>query len=537
MTKYCPICRERYTDDQDICVADGMRLFDMEDPMVGRLIDGRYQVLEKIGSGGMGAVYRVREEASGELAAMKVLSPKLAADPLQRARFFRESRVGQRLVHENIISVLEIDETTDGLIYLVMEYLPGANLADKIAAGPLPLDRALAIAIQITRGLARAHDLGVIHRDVKPENVMFLSLEDEPDHVKLLDFGLAWMKGGAKLTATGQVFGTPEYISPEQAVGDTATPLSDLYSLGILLYEMASGRAPFEGVATQVMLGHIERAPAPPSTVIRAPLPQGFDRLVLQLLEKEPARRYRDAHHLLDDLTVLAKNLSGEDESATRRPRYGAGPSSHPPPRGSISVIETTEKRWRRIEVISRQLPVQQRPAWLAPSLEQLSRLIEEAKQLGRLIGQGSGKRTQRDLELRMKRERLGRAVDIVATDESKLVREFEIDRRRLQATEQSIASARLRRESPEASLVERRSCLRAELAEKKVRLEDIGFQLGQLRGRLGALNAAFEHDAMEDKKNSRSPSHRLEQVLAEFEPTACRVEQLFDIHRGTNKD
>jgi serine/threonine-protein kinase len=296
-----------------------MRLFDLEDPMVGKLVGGRYRVVEKLGSGGMGAVYLVREESATTELAMKVLSPTLAADPLQRARFFRESRVAQSIEHDNVVRVLEVGESASGNVFMVLEYLPGGTLADRIAARPLPLSRTVEIGIQIAAGLSRAHGLGVVHRDVKCDNVMFLSRDDEPDHVKLVDFGLAWTKGGAKLTATGQVFGTPEYLSPEQARGDPATPLSDLYSLGIVLYEATCGRVPFEGPATHVMRAHLEEQPPPPSSMNRsARLPERFDRLVLKLLRKEPERRHRDAKHLLDELAALAGELRDSGQEGGR---------------------------------------------------------------------------------------------------------------------------------------------------------------------------------------------------------------------------
>ncbi len=529
MTKYCPICRERYSDSRYSCPADGMRLFDIEDPFVGRLVDGRYQVLEKIGSGGMGSVYRIQEEPSGIIAAMKVLSPKLASDPLQRARFFRESRVAQRIDHVNVIEVSEIGDTHDGLIYMVMEYLPGFTLAAKISNRPLPLDRVIQIGIQIGRGLGHAHELGVVHRDVKPENVMFVSPDKDSDYVKLLDFGLAWMKGAAKLTTTGQVFGTPEYLSPEQAKGEKASFLSDLYGLGVVLYEMATTRVPFEGTATQVMLGHMEREPKPPSRVVGAPpLPVEFDRLVLKLLAKNPSDRYRDAHHLLEDLTALATHLSVSSSGKDGRISY---PVPEPPmkqyPRSDVvSFIETTAKRWNRIDGLCRLVSPSQQPEWLDQSLAQLASLLEEAKDLRRTISDGSDVRMKKMRSLRARRERLGRAVDIIASDESRIAREIEIGRRQLLAVEEGMAAAKIRRQRPQADVLSRYEQLLTDIENKAVRLQDVRFQLEQLRGRLAAMSAGHEHEVVEEKKRTDSPSSKLDRVLAEFDPIASRIEQ-----------
>ncbi|MCP4678394.1 MAG: protein kinase [Deltaproteobacteria bacterium] len=529
MTKYCPICRERYSNSEYNCPADGMRLFDIEDPFVGRLVDGRYQVLEKIGSGGMGSVYRIQEESTGVIAAMKVLSPRLAVDPLQRARFFRESRVAQRIDHINVIKVSEIGETHDGLIYMVMEHIPGFTLAAKITNRPLPLDRVIQIGIQIGRGLGHAHKLGVIHRDVKPENVMFVSSEDEPDYVKLLDFGLAWMKDAAKLTTTGQVFGTPEYLSPEQARGEKATFLSDLYALGIVLYEMATMRVPFEGTATKVMLGHMELDPKPPSSVDGAPsLPKEFDRLVLKLLSKNPSDRYRDAHHLLEDLTAFAARLSVSSSGEDGRISYPVpDPQVRQSPKADVvSFVEATAKRWNRIEGLCRIVPPSRRPEWLGRSLAQLMKLLEEAKGLRRTISDGTSVRLKKVQSLRARRERLGRAVDIIASDESRLSREIEICTRQLSAVEERMAAAKMSRQKPPADVQARHKLLPVDIEDKTTRLQDVRFQLDQLRGRLAAMSAGYEHEVTEERMRTDSPSSKLERVLAEFDPIANRIEQ-----------
>jgi len=517
-----------------------MRLFDMTDPLMGRLVDGRYQILERLGHGGMGAVYRVREEPLGTISAMKILSPKLASDPIQRARFFRESRVAQRIDHENIIKISEIGETADGIIFMVMEYLRGPTLVDIIPEKGLSLLRTLKIGLQIARGLGRAHDLGIIHRDIKPENVMYASKKGERLRIKLLDFGLAWIKGGPKLTATGQVFGTPEYVSPEQAVGDPATTSSDLYSVGVLLYEMSCGLAPFRGSATEVMLSHINRAPEPPSThETNDVIPPEFDNLVLKLLEKKPENRYRDAHHLVEDLTGLVKTLEGEDISSVLRkaswkPQHDTGSGSLLPVQNS--AIDVALGRWSAIHERYLQIEPVQRPVWLDPCIKKLSGLVSEAEELSQTLMNVSHHRREREQDVRSARERLGRAVDMIAQDESRIRREIEISKKQLVAIELGIQTARIHREEPSVELTNRERQLRQDIRDKESRLDDLRFQLDQLRGRLGAVSATYEHDIDLETSEARSRAGRLEMLLKDIDKSATRAERFLEIYKNISR-
>jgi len=310
LVKYCPICRAKYGREAEFCPNDGMRLFDRVDPMVGKVVDGRFQVLEKVGAGGMASVFKVEDIRTGDVRAMKILFPNLAEDPTHRVRFLREATAARSIEHENVVRVFELGETDDGLVYMVMEYLDGPTLAEVIAREPMSLERVLEIMVQIVGALGCAHALGVVHRDVKPDNIVLVRRATRRDLVKILDFGLARMAGDLRLTATGQVFGTPEYIAPERASGGTASPASDQYAAGILFYEMLTGRPPFVGSASKVLLAHFKNQPAPPSEMRRRQdIGPDFDRIVLRMLAKLPDERFPDAATLVAEIEGLKAGL------------------------------------------------------------------------------------------------------------------------------------------------------------------------------------------------------------------------------------
>jgi eukaryotic-like serine/threonine-protein kinase len=534
MKRYCPICRTRYPDDVRVCPADGMRLFSLEDPLIGKLVDGRYRVTEKLGAGGMGAVYKIREEHTGRVEAMKVLSPGLAGDAVQRARFLREARAAKHIDHENIIKVRETGETEDGVVYMVMDYLAGPTLADLIASGPLPFAKAVAVMIQVARGLGRAHDLGIVHRDIKPDNIILEPVEDGEGRVKILDFGLARMKGDMRLTQTGQVFGTPEYVSPEQATGGTASPASDLYGVGIMFYETLVGHLPFEGAATQVMLSHLNREPIPPSRAGGPlPVPPEADDVVMRLLRKRPEDRYQDAHHLLEDLTRLAAIGECQEEADEHFDTIrGITSPVAADPRGRVEPVSGIGDWRRRIarygEAVAR-VPDRMHPPWLHGCHTHLATLVEEGARLDASLKKEAEARERDDESLRQGRERLGHAVDAIARDESALRREIQIAQKQAEALELGVAAARAsRKDAPRESLA-RLKTLRRQLRDDAVRLEDLGFQLEQLRGRMAAQSAGFEHDAGTSGIRNRMDAARLEVILAELRSGSARIDKFLE--------
>jgi serine/threonine-protein kinase len=287
--KVCTICKAKWRGSSTVCPLDGGALVELADPMIGQALAERYVIEARIGAGGMGVVYRARDIDARRDVAVKVLAPELCADPTNRQRFLREAQAANRLRHPHVIEIDASGETDDGLVYLVMEYLHGEPLSRVIARGPLPPLRAAHVTLQIASALALAHELEVVHRDIKPDNVFLLD-RGGSDHVKLLDFGLARVKGERRLTANGAVLGTPEYMAPEQARGLTLTGRADLYAVGCVLYEMLTGQPPFVGSTTDLVIAHVRETPTPPSQHI-GPLPMGLEAVVLSLLAKEPLLR------------------------------------------------------------------------------------------------------------------------------------------------------------------------------------------------------------------------------------------------------
>src|SRR5688500_6271984 len=216
-----------------------------KDAYLGKVVAGRYRLEARIGEGGMGVVYRARHVLIDRVVALKLIRPDLRGETHLRAWMLREARAANRVDHAHIVEIHDVGETEEGELYLVMEYLVGTALSAGIAKGPRQVARAVDILEQMCAALARAHDLGVVHRDLKSDNIMITGKGGRRDFVKILDFGLAALARDPRLAPKGAVFGTPEYMSPEQARGEDATAQSDLYALGILFFEMTTGQLPF----------------------------------------------------------------------------------------------------------------------------------------------------------------------------------------------------------------------------------------------------------------------------------------------------
>ncbi len=283
------------------------------DPLVGQLVAGKYRVLGRLGRGGMGTVYRIEHVMMKKEMALKVLLPGLGrSDELVR-RFEREAEAAARLSHPNIITVTDFGRTVDGQLYLVMELLEGPSLAEVIGVDderrPVAVVRAVHIVRQILRALEHAHRAGVVHRDLKPDNIVLVEREGVPDVVKLLDFGIAKLSIGEgaadeALTQAGMIYGTPEYLSPEQALGEPADARADLYSTGVILYELLCGRRPFEAESKLALVSmHITAAAMP--VVRRAPdaaIPVELSDVVERAMQKRREDRYQTAASFLDAL-------------------------------------------------------------------------------------------------------------------------------------------------------------------------------------------------------------------------------------------
>ena len=257
-----------------------------------------YHILEPIAGGGMGMVYKAEDTRLHRIVALKVLPPRFTNDAVAKERFLREARTASALDHQNICAIYDIGESEDGRLYISMAFYQGQTLRARLANGPLPVEEALDIARQVARGLAKAHRLGIVHRDIKPENLMITT----DGVVKILDFGIAKLSGSKDLTGTEHRIGTPAYMPPEQSKSAKVDHRADLWSLGVVLYEMLTGRRPFRGANPVAVLQAIHYGVPEPISEIRHGVPARLERVVARLLMKSPQARYQDAEALLAEL-------------------------------------------------------------------------------------------------------------------------------------------------------------------------------------------------------------------------------------------
>jgi serine/threonine-protein kinase len=316
----CTKCGSVYEGDARFCPKDGNPLVDVavagssgttirkvyKPPSPDRFtltsqrIDNRYEVVRRLGEGGMSYVYEAKDLTRGETVAIKILSPKLSADKSSVQRLRREAGLAMRLEHPHVCKIMRLGETEDGLIYLVMPYLKGELLSDREGkAGQLPVEQGVEWLVQICSGLHHAHLMNIVHRDLKPENVMLVPEDGGRDKAVVMDFGLAKEKRAdpaiQKLTATGIILGTPEFMSPEQIRGKTLDPRSDIYALGIVAFEMFTGKLPFQGRTAQEMM--IARLRGKPSNArqFRPAFPEALEAVLARSLASEPEDRYPNA--------------------------------------------------------------------------------------------------------------------------------------------------------------------------------------------------------------------------------------------------
>src|SRR5881296_317733 len=274
----------------------------------GQILDTRYQVTKKLGEGGMSYVYLAREVASGAEVAIKVLSPKLATDRSSVERLRREAGLAMRLDHANVCRILRLGESEDGLIYLVMPFLDGELLSDlEVRGGPMELGNGIDVLRQVCAGLHHAHELQIVHRDLKPENIMLVPEDGGRNRAVVMDFGLAKERRAdpaiAKLTATGIILGTPEFMSPEQIRGRPLDARSDIYALGVVAFEMFAGKLPFQGRNAQEMMIARLRSQPIPIRQYRPDVPEPVEKALTKALQTNPDDRFTTAIEFGDALS------------------------------------------------------------------------------------------------------------------------------------------------------------------------------------------------------------------------------------------
>src|SRR5689334_2395249 len=285
------------------------------DPLIGRTINERYRIVGTIARGGMGKVYRAEQQPLGRLVALKVLNPNYTGenDPEFHRRFFLEASIASKLTHPNTVTIFDYGKTDDDIYYIAMELLEGRTLHRALREeGPFHPDRAMHIARQICRSLREAHGLGVIHRDLKPANVYLVQHGDESDFVKVLDFGLVKNldeKGGEELTQTGLFMGSPKYMSPEQIRGERVDGRVDVYALGVMMFEMLTGKVPFDRAnSVNILMAHIqEDIPAMKVFNPEVHVPAQLESVVRRCMAKEPTARYAS----MDEVLAALKQCSG----------------------------------------------------------------------------------------------------------------------------------------------------------------------------------------------------------------------------------
>jgi eukaryotic-like serine/threonine-protein kinase len=304
--KQCPQCLRPFVDTQETCPLDEARLeFEAVQPPenVGREL-GNYRLIGLLGEGGMGNVYIAAHTRLNRHVAIKLLRPELRDRSEAIARFFDEAQTVNRAKHPNIVESIDlVDDVIDGA-YCVLELLRGVDLATRLASGRLSLGSAVQIATQIADALGVVHKLGVVHRDLKPHNLILIERDGRDDFVKLIDFGVAQMTDG---TVSGRPFGTPAYMAPEQAAGERVDGRADVYALGVVLFEMVTGRHPFPAANDhEYLLRHADDPPPRPSKVVPAArIPRQLESIILRCLEKNPAGRYPDAAALATALRLV----------------------------------------------------------------------------------------------------------------------------------------------------------------------------------------------------------------------------------------
>jgi eukaryotic-like serine/threonine-protein kinase len=540
--KTCPQCKMRYPNEAIFCFVDGRDLVAVRDKRVGTLLAGRYQIEEVIGEGGMATVYRATQVLTDRRCAIKVLNPSFAKETTVRERFRREAKNAQKLAHPNIIEIFDQGDTEDGTAYIAMELLEGKGLAELIAKGPVPLPRALSIMVQLARGIARAHDLGVIHRDLKPENIFLSSADGQSDMVKLLDFGIALSKQDSRLTGTGEVFGTPQYMAPERIASGDPGPSADIYSLGVLFYELLTGTLPFDApdIATFFHM-HLKQPPVPPrqhNPLIPVPL----EDLVLRMMAKDAKGRPVDCHRVHADLVELARDAEvlipsvPESEAQTTRSR---GRSQAPIPSRPTVDVDRWKRRVSTFEKLLASAYGSAPPVAAAELLEQAKDLVPKIAELREATKDAQRALTKINDEGRDGRQRFGFAVDALGIDASKAKDEVRVVDAHYATVKARTAQAEARFKVMDLALAYRaaanavESWVKAKDDERKAAAmkesneraaSDLDFQIQALRAALVAREKEVEAEREEAERRMFELTAKSAAIESEFVAIAMRL-------------